>query len=331
MKIRKPLIIVLGEPNSIFIEILSKVLKKKFIKSIINYPIIIIGSKELILSQIKTLNQKLKFEEIKNEIPDIKKLKNKVYLINIKYNFTKTFDKISSRSKKYIAESFKVAIKFLNYGISDKLINGPISKKHFLTKKYPGITEYIFHKSRSKISRNPVMLLFNKNLTISPLTTHVPIKKISGMISQKLILNNVKTINSFFKYKFKINPKIAILGLNPHCETKSSFNEENLIIKPAVKKLNKMKINISGPFSADTFFIEKNISYFDTVIGIYHDQVLTPFKALYGFDASNITLGLPFVRMSVDHGPNENMLGKNKSSTKSLENIFNVIKTLKWS
>ena len=86
-----------------------------------------------------------------------------------------------------------------------------------------------------------------------------------------------------------------------------------------------MKININGPFPADTFFIKKNIYYFDMVIGIYHDQVLTPFKALYGFDASNIT----FLRMSVDHGPNENMLGKNKSSTKSLENIFNVIKTLK--
>ena len=329
MKNRKPLIIVLGEPNSVFIEILSKVFKKKSIRSIINYPIIIIGSKELILSQIKFLNQKLIFEEIKNEIPDIKKLKNKIYLINVKYNFTKTFEKISPRSKNYIDECFKVAIKFLNYGISDKLINGPISKKHFLTKRYPGITEYIFYKSNRKISKNPVMLLFNKNLTISPLTTHVPIKKISRIISQKLILNNVKTINSFFKYKFKINPKIAILGLNPHCETKSNFNEENLIIKPAVKKLKKMKINISGPFPADTFFIKKNIYYFDMVIGIYHDQVLTPFKALYGFDASNITLGLPFLRMSVDHGPNENMLGKNKSSTKSLENIFNVIKTLK--
>ncbi len=329
MKNRKPLIIVLGEPNSVFIEILSKVFKKKSIKSIINYPIIIIGSKELILSQNKSLNQKLIFEEIKNEIPDIKKLKKKIYLINIKYNFTKTFDKISSRSKSYIDECFKVAIKFLNYGISDKLINGPISKKHFLTKRYPGITEYIFYKSNRKISKNLVMLLFNKNLTISPLTTHVPIKKISRIISQKLILNNVKTINSFFKYKFKINPKIAILGLNPHCETKSKFNEENLIIKPAVKKLKKMKININGPFPADTFFIKKNIYYFDMIIGIYHDQVLTPFKALYGFDASNITLGLPFLRMSVDHGPNENMLGKNKSSTKSLENIFNVIKTLK--
>ena len=329
MRNRKPLIIVLGEPNSVFIEILSKVFKKKSIRSIINYPIIIIGSKELILSQNKSLNQKLIFEEIKNEIPDIKKLKKKIYLINIKYNFIKTFDKISSRSKNYIDECFKVAIKFLNYGISDKLINGPISKKHFLTKRYPGITEYIFYKSNRKISKNPVMLLFNKNLTISPLTTHVPIKKISRIISQKLILNNVKTINSFFKYKFKINPKIAILGLNPHCETKSNFNEENLIIKPAVKKLKKMKINISGPFPADTFFIKKNIYYFDMVIGIYHDQVLTPFKALYGFDASNITLGLPFLRMSVDHGPNENMLGKNKSSTKSLENIFNVIKTLK--
>ena len=116
-----------------------------------------------------------------------------------------------------------------------------------------------------------------------------------------------------------------MLGLNPHCETKSKFNEEHLIIKPAIQKLKKKKINVSGPFSADTFFLNNNISNFNCVVGMYHDQVLTPFKTIFGFDASNITLGLPFLRMSVDHGPNEDMLGKNKSNTKSLENIISFI------
>ena len=173
------------------------------------------------------------------------------------------------------------------------------------------------------------MLLFNKNLSISPLTTHVPLKKVSSIINQKLIIRNVTEIYNFFKKKLSINPKIAILGFNPHCETKSKLNEENLIIKPAINKLKKRKINITGPFSTDTFFIKKNISDYNTVVGIYHDQVLTPFKTLYGFDASNITLGLPFLRITVDHGPNQNMLGKGKSSTKSLENIFNFINFFK--
>ena len=329
MKIKKPVLIVLGEPNSVFIEILSKVLNKNNIVTKIKYPIVLIGSKKLISSQLKILKNKIFYEEIKKEFVIKNKLKKKIYLIDVEYKFKKTFDNITSKSRGYITECFKVALNFLNDGLSDKIINGPISKKHFLQKKYPGITEYIFDKSKKKTSKKPVMLLFNKNLSISPLTTHVPLKKVSGIINQKLIIRNIIEIYNFFKKKLSINPKIAILGINPHCETKSKLNEENLIIKPAINKLKKRRINITGPFSTDTFFIKKNISDYNTVVGIYHDQVLTPFKTLYGFDASNITLGLPFLRITVDHGPNQNMLGKGTSSTKSLENIFNFINFFK--
>ena len=98
----------------------------------------------------------------------------------------------------------------------------------------------------------------------------------------------------------------------------SKYNEEIKIIKPAIKKLKKNKIKINGPFSADTFFSKKNINKFDVVIGMYHDQVLTPMKTLFNFDAINLTLGLPFLRVSPDHGPNESMIGKNKSDVLSL-------------
>ena len=214
---------------------------------------------------------------------------------------------------------------YLNSGESDIIINGPVSKKHFLKNKYPGVTEYIFNRSIKKLSKKPVMLIFNKKLSVSPVTTHIPLKDVNKKISKDSIINNVEAINSFYKENLNIKPKIALLGLNPHCETKSKYNEEIKIIIPSIKKLRKKKINVSGPFSADTFFIKKNISTYNSVIGMYHDQILTPFKTIFGFKASNITLGLPFLRLSVDHGPNEAMLGKNKSSTNSLENIFNFI------
>ena len=108
----------------------------------------------------------------------------------------------------------------------------------------------------------------------------------------------------------------------------SKYSEEDKIIVPAIKKIKNKRIDISGPYSADTFFSNKNLYKYDVVIGMYHDQVLTPFKTLFGFDAANITLGLPFLRISVDHGPNENMMGKNSSSIESLENIFYLIKTI---
>ena len=329
MKINKPLLIILGEPNSVFIEILSRVLNSKKIKKKIKYPIILIGSKKLIISQLKILKKTINFKTIDKKNFNYKNFKNKIYLIDIKYKFKKAFEKISTKSNNYLTNCFSEGLKLLNSKTCEILINGPISKKHFLQNKYPGITEYIFDKSKKKISKESVMLIYNKKLSVSPITTHVPLKDVSKKLNKKKIINNILNINKFYKKNHKFTPKLALLGLNPHCETKSKFNEEVSIIRPAINKLKKRKINITGPFSTDTFFIKKNISDYNTVVGIYHDQVLTPFKTLYGFDASNITLGLPFLRITVDHGPNQNMLGKGTSSTKSLENIFNFINFFK--
>ena len=136
-------------------------------------------------------------------------------------------------------------------------------------------------------------------------------------INKKIISEKVFLIDSFYKKNFNIKPKIAVLGLNPHCESIHKYNEDEKIIKPCVKSLNK-KYNVSGPYSADTIFLKDNRKKFDVIVGMYHDQVLTPLKTLFEYDAINITLGLPFIRISPDHGPNEKMLGKNLSNPLSL-------------
>ena len=125
-------------------------------------------------------------------------------------------------------------------------------------------------------------------------------------------------INLFYKKRLKRIPRIAITGLNPHCESNYRSSEEKNIIKPAIHNLIKKKIKIKGPFAADTMFLNENYKHFDVIIGMYHDQVLTPIKAIFGFNAINITLGLPYIRISPDHGPNSRMLGKNKSNPQSL-------------
>ena len=127
-----------------------------------------------------------------------------------------------------------------------------------------------------------------------------------------------KTISLLRKNKIKLSTaKIAILGLNPHCESIHKYNEDEKIIKPTIKNLKK-KYNVSGPYAADTIFLKENRKKINVVVGMYHDQVLTPLKTLYEYDAINITLGLPFTRISPDHGPNEKMLGMNKSNPTSL-------------
>ena len=119
------------------------------------------------------------------------------------------------------------------------------------------------------------------------------------------------------------------MGLNPHCETIDNISEEKKIIIPAIKFLKKANLNVEGPFSADTFFLKKNINKFDVVIGMYHDQVLTPLKTLYNFNAINLTLGLPFIRISPDHGPNNKMIGKNESDPSSIFYAMKFIKKIR--
>ena len=306
----KYILIVLGEPFSIFSELIGKYFSKK-IKS--NKIIILIGNKKLFDEQLKKLKYKIKLNQISN-IKDAQK--NIINIFDIHFNYNKVFAKISTRSKESIENSFSKALDILKENKKKCiLINGPVSKQAFLQKKYLGITEYLSSKTKSK---GQVMLIFNNSLSVSPITTHIPIKKVAKQISKEKITNNVLKINEFYKNILKRKVSFAILGLNPHCETTDIISEENKIIRPAIRLLKKKrKVDISGPFAADTFFLKKNISKYDVVIGMYHDQVLTPIKTIFNFNAINITIGLPFIRISPDHGPNSEMLGKNKSNPSS--------------
>ena len=162
------------------------------------------------------------------------------------------------------------------------------------------------------------MIIFNKKLSVSPITTHLALKDVSKNITKNKIFKHIELIDKFYKKNFKKRPRIAITGLNPHCESNFKDCEEDKIIIPAIKHLKAKNFKVEGPFPADTIFMQEHIKKFDVIVGMYHDQVLTPMKALFGFNAINITLGLPFIRISPDHGPNSSMLGKNLSNPKSL-------------
>ncbi len=306
-----PILIVSGEPNSIFLEIFFKAIKIKKIKS----PLILISSKNILKKQMKKLKFNMKINLLNYKNFNFDKLNNKsINLVNVDFNQKKSFDKISKKSNKFIDKSFHIAFEIIKKKKIYKFINGPISKKYFLGNKYLGITEFISKKFGSKES---CMLIFNKELSVCPITTHLPIKQVSKNINKKSIMQKIALINNFYKTFLGVNPKIAVLGLNPHCESISNYNEDEKIIKPLIKNLKK-KYKISGPYSADTMFIKNIRKKFNVIIGMYHDQVLTPIKTLYEYDAINITLGLPFIRISPDHGPNEKMLGKNLSNPLSL-------------
>ena len=173
------------------------------------------------------------------------------------------------------------------------------------------------------------MLIYNKELAVSPLTTHIPLSQVSKKISTSKIIKKVKIINSFYNKVFKKKPKIAILGLNPHNFSSLKKSEEKEIIAKATKSLIKSKIKVTGPIAPDSSFMVFRKNKFDVIIGMYHDQVLTPFKALFNFNAINVTLGLPYIRTSPDHGTAENIVGKKIANPESLIQsikFFNYIK-----
>ena len=304
----KPILIIPGQLDSIFFEIFFKSLKKMKIVS----PLILICSIKIFKENAKNFNFKGKFKLIDSNFAKLKLNNSNVHIIDVKLKKNKIKFKFENE---YLSNCFDIAFSILKNRYTHKFLNGPINKKNFLNRKYLGVTEFISERFNKK---NNGMLIYNKKLSVCPLTTHLPLKLVSKQISKKLIQDKLKLIDSFYLKNFKFKPRIAVTGLNPHCESILSFNEDEIFIAPAIKLSKKNKILVDGPFSADTIFLKQNRKKYDVILGMYHDQVLTPLKTLFEYDAINITMGLPFLRVSPDHGPNEKMVGKNLSNPLSL-------------
>ena len=310
---KKPIIIILGEPNSISSEIFLKSLN--YIKKTkLNF--IIIGNYSLLEKQANYLDFKI---NVKFKLSEINSLENvKFNFINVDYKQSKPFNLKTNNSDTFVKKCFEHAVILLKKKLAIGLINLPINKSKFTKNKYKGITEYIADKTNNRNKEN--MLLFNENFSVLPLTTHIPLKKVYKEISYKKIEKACKNINNFYLKTIKRKKfKIGILGLNPHNgENGYIGNEEKKIIIPAINKLKK-KYPIIGPLSPDTSFLQREKLQIDVLIGHYHDQILTTFKTKFDFNAINITIGLPFIRISPDHGIGTGIIGKGIANPKSFK------------
>lgn len=221
--------------------------------------------------------------------------------------------------------SYKAIIKAIgltyNRKIADAIITAPISKQAFKMAgiQYPGHTELLADKC--KIEKFAMMFL-SKKFRAALFTIHEPIKNVPTLLTKEKIKNIISVVDKSLRYDFKIeNPKIAILGLNPHAGENGEIGSEELnIIIPAIKETNN--VNLFGPFVSDAFFANRKFRDFDIVIGMYHDQILIPFKMLNFFSGVNFTAGLPIVRTSPDHGTAFDIAGKNIADSGSLVEAF---------
>ncbi|OGU77421.1 MAG: 4-hydroxythreonine-4-phosphate dehydrogenase PdxA [Ignavibacteria bacterium RBG_16_34_14] len=224
--------------------------------------------------------------------------------------------KPTAASGKTSFESIKHAFELTSQKLADALITAPISKTAFNLAgiSFPGHTELLAEWSCSK---NFVMMFLSKNMRAALLTIHHPIKKISQLLTKEHLRKSLDTITLSLKNDLNIpHPRIAVLGLNPHAgENGLIGDEEEKIIKPLIKTFNR---NIEGPFSPDAFFASKKYKDFDLILGMYHDQVLIPFKMINFSSGVNFTAGLNIVRTSPDHGVAYDIAWKNRADEGSI-------------
>lgn len=317
-----------GEPSGIGPDLIIQLSCSTFWNQI-NIPIACIADPELLIDRANTLGKKIKIKEISNPVELKKNKRNEIQVIKIAKCPNTKYGKLHRSNAKYVLDN-------LNYGIDTALANkkvglvtGPISKENIISidKKFSGHTEHIQKLTKSK---DVLMLLESEKLKVALATTHIPLKAVPKKITKSLIINKAIILDDELKNKFKIkNPQISLLGLNPHAgEGGKIGSEEKEILLPAVKELRKKKINISYPKSADTAFTKKGLKETDAFLGMYHDQVLPVLKALSFGSAVNVTLGIPIVRTSVDHGVALDMAGSGKSDTASLKEAIKIAKKI---
>jgi len=318
--------ISIGDFNGIGIEV---ILKTFFDKRMLDFCTpIIFGSTKLISAYKKSININAPFNGIKYAD---KALSGKINILNV-WNEDVELDlgNPSEDSGKYAFKSLEAATNALVKNEIDVLVTAPINKDNIQSEifKFPGHTEYL----ESKMEGESLMILMTENLRIGLITGHIPVSKVSEEITPELINKKVGIIHKTLVEDFAITkPKIAILGLNPHCGDNGVIgNEDKDVIVPTINDIQEKGKLVYGPYAADSFFGSDSYKQFDAILAMYHDQGLAPFKTLSFGEGVNFTAGLNKVRTSPDHGTAYEIAGKDKANINSFkEAVFSAIKIYK--
>tara|TARA_B100000482_G_scaffold1139_1_gene1053 strand:- start:212 stop:1183 length:972 start_codon:yes stop_codon:yes gene_type:complete len=302
-----------GDPAGIGPDICIKAFGQK---KIYDFSPVVFGDKELFKSRANTLGIDVDIQTYKGQ----KELPNdSLWIANIDCDLNILPGKPDPNCANFIISNFKQAVERTISEEFEAVVTCPINKE-IINKggiQFTGHTEEL--AKLSKIDR-AVMMLATKELKVALATTHLPLKEVSEHITQDHIEETILIINNDLQEKWKIEkPLIKVLGLNPHAGDGGFIgSEDQEILIPVIKKLNDMGLNISGPHSADTAFINNNQIKPDIVLAMYHDQGLPVIKTIGFGKITNVTLGLPFIRTSVDHGTAYDMAGSIQADESSL-------------
>ena len=316
--------ISIGDPSGIGMEIIIKTFKDNRILDFCT-PIIFGSSKISSLHRKILKMQEFNFNLIKNIDDASPKKTNLLNLLTDDIDIN--LGDPSVKSGELAFKSFKSACLALKEKKIDALVTAPIHKSSIQEK----LTDFIGHTEflEKNFNGNSLMIMISDVMKIAFVTGHVPLKKIEKYISKEKINDKILALEKSLKEDFGINvPKIAVLGLNPHAgEDGLLGDEEKKYIIPTIKKLKSDGKLVFGPYSADSFFVAKNLKNFDGILAMYHDQGLIPFKSLSFTDGINFTSGLDVIRTSPVHGTAFEIAGKGIANENSFRQaIFSACK-----
>jgi len=202
-------------------------------------------------------------------------------------------------------DSLELAVGLTRSGAACALVTGPVSKAQLyaIGFTHPGQTEFV--AERCGVAADKVaMMLVGPTLRTVPVTTHIALRSVPDALSIELIVGKARTTIRGLKRQFGIaRPRLAVAGLNPHAGEEGALGREEIdLIIPAIERLREEEAEVTGPYAADTLFHDRMRRTYDAALCLYHDQALVPFKTLHFDDGVNMTLGLPIVRTSPDHG-----------------------------
>jgi 4-hydroxythreonine-4-phosphate dehydrogenase len=304
-----------GDINGIGYEVIIKALSDPSINDICTP--VVYGSPKVAAYHRKALNiTNFSFNNIRT--PDEAHSK-KANMINcLDDNIRVELGKSTPQGGEAALISLKMAVEDLKNGKIDVLVTAPIDKQNVQSESFnfKGHTDYLTSIAGSK---EALMFMIGESMRIGIATDHVPLNKVSGLITLETLIHKIRLMNQTLILDFGIRkPRIAVLGLNPHAGDNSLLGtEEAEIISPAILQCQKEGIMAFGPFPADGFFGAGSFTKFDGILAMYHDQGLTPFKALSFDSGVNFTAGLPFIRTSPVHGTAFDIAGKGEASENS--------------
>ena len=319
------ILITAGDPASISTEITIKAIETKKINENIN---VIVVTDPNLIEECKYLSESnIKINQIKDKINFTDYEKNCINVIPIQLTKKVKWGKPNQKNFSFVKFSIITAIDTYINSIASAIVTNPINKytMHKSGFNFEGHTEFLASLSLQK--KDPVMMLVTNGLRTVPLTIHVPLKKVTQLITKELINTKIKIAVDDLKTFFDIKKlSIVVTGLNPHAGENGDLGDEEIrIIKPAIDELKKLNnISITGPISADIAFSPSKRCHYDLAVCMYHDQALIPIKTLDFDNGVNVTLGLDFIRTSPDHGTAFDIAGKNLANPESLISAINL-------